>query len=111
MFRLASLFAASLVLGFAAVAVAAETEFTLRIINHRFEPSEITIPANTRVKLIVDNHDAEPEEFDSHPLNREKVIPGKSKATIFIGPLAPGRYAFMGEFHADTARGTVIVAP
>jgi hypothetical protein len=36
------------------------------------------------------------------------VIPGKSKATIFIGPLAPGRYPFMGEFTAATAQGTVV---
>jgi hypothetical protein len=93
------------------VLAAGEPEFTLRIVNHRFEPSEITIPANTRVKLIVDNQDAEPEEFDSHKLNREKVIPGKSKATIFIGPLEPGRYPFMGEFHADTAQGVVVVLP
>jgi len=95
----------------ACIAHAAEAEFNLRIVNHRFEPSEIAIPANTRVKLIVDNQDPEPEEFDSHPLNREKVIPAKSKATIFIGPLSPGRYSFMGEFHADTAQGTVVVNP
>ena len=61
-----------------------------------------------KVKLVVDNQDAGPEEFDSHALNREKVIPGKTKATIFIGPLAPGRYPFIGEFNATTARGEVV---
>jgi hypothetical protein len=60
------------------------------------------------VKLVVDNQDATPEEFDSHALNREKVIAGKSKALIFIGPLAPGRYPFMGEFNAATAQGAVV---
>ena len=85
-----------------------EPEVTLTLRNHRFTPSEVRVPAKVKVKLVVDNQDPSPEEFDSHALNREKVIPGKSKATIYIGPLAPGRYAFMGEFNASTAQGVVI---
>jgi hypothetical protein len=88
---------------------AGEPEFALTIRDHRFTPAEITVPANVKVKLVVDNQDAAPEEFDSHALNREKVIPGRSKATIFIGPLKPGRYPFMGEFNAATAQGVVVV--
>jgi hypothetical protein len=91
-----------------AFAAAEPAEFPLTIRDYRFTPSEIRVPANVKVKLVVDNQDAAPEEFDSHALNREKVIPGKSKATIFIGPLAPGRYPFMGEFTAATAQGTVV---
>jgi hypothetical protein len=56
----------------------------------------------------VDNQDATPEEFESHELNREKVIAGKSKATIFIGPLKAGSYPFIGEFNEATAKGVVI---
>jgi hypothetical protein len=85
-----------------------EPAFALTIRDHRFTPAEIRIPANARVRLVVDNQDAAPEEFDSHALNREKVIPGRSKATIFIGPLAPGRYPFVGEFNASTAHGAVV---
>jgi hypothetical protein len=85
-----------------------EPEFALTIRDHKFSPSEITVPAGVKLKLIVDNQDQGAEEFDSHALNREKVIPGKSKATIFVGPLAPGRYPFMGEFNATTAQGVVI---
>ena len=48
------------------------------------------------------------EEFESHSLSREKVIPGGAKATIFIGPLKPGRYEFVGEFHEATAKGAVV---
>jgi hypothetical protein len=61
------------------------------------------------VKLIVHNQDATPEEFESHALNREKVIPPGAKAAIFIGPLKPGRYAFIGEYNEATAKGTVVV--
>jgi len=90
-------------------AVAAEPEFTIIIREHKFEPAELRIPANTKVRLIVDNQDATAEEFDSKDLKREKVIPPKSKGTVLIGPLKPGRYAFVGEFNEKTAKGTVIV--
>ena len=92
----------------AGTAQAAEPEFTLAIKNHRFEPAELTVPAGQRIKLVVHNQDATPEEFESHALNREKVIPGGSKATIFIGPLKPGRYPFVGEYNETTAKGVVI---
>lgn len=90
-------------------ALAAPPEFVLTIRNHRFEPAELVMPAATKVRLKVVNADATPEEFESHPLNREKIIPGKSSAVIFVGPLKPGRYPFFGEFNASTAQGVLIV--
>ena len=87
---------------------AAEPEVLLVIKNHRFEPTELKVAAGRRVKLIVHNQDATPEEFESHSLNREKIIPGGAKASIFIGPLKPGRYTFFGEYNEATAKGSVI---
>ena len=95
-------------LGFSSAAVAADLEVNLVIKNHQFTPADIKVPANQRVRLTVHNEDATPEEFDSHDLNREKVVPGGAKAVIFIGPLKPGRYAFMGEYNAATAKGAVV---
>jgi Cupredoxin-like domain len=96
--------------GAAAVpALAADDEFKLVIENHKFDPAELVIPANKKVKLVIENRDATPEEFDSHALNREKVIAGKSTATLFIGPLKPGSYPFVGEYNEKTAKGTVVV--
>ena len=66
------------------------------------------MPANKRVKLTVVNDDPTPEEFESHALKVEKVIPGKSKGIVRIGPLKPGRYPFFGEYHESTAKGVVI---
>lgn len=97
-----------LLLAFPVSALAADREFTLTIKNHRFEPAEVRVPAGEKVKLVVHNQDASPEEFESHKLNREKVIPGNGKATIFIGPLKPGSYPFFGEFNEKTAKGVVI---
>lgn len=90
------------------VAYAADADYTLVIKDHRFQPAELTIPSGKKIKLAVENQDATPEEFDSHELNREKLIPGHSAATIYIGPLAPGRYPFAGEFHQDTAQGVIV---
>ena len=90
------------------MAVAAEAEALLVIKNHRFEPTELKVPAGQRVKLVVHNQDSTPEEFESHTLNREKVIPGGAKATIYIGPLKPGRYDFFGEYNEATAKGVIV---
>jgi len=83
-------------------------DYMLTIKDHQFQPAELPIPAGTKIKLTVENQDATPEEFDSFSLNREKVITGHSTATIYIGPLTPGRYPFTGEFHATTAQGAII---
>jgi plastocyanin len=90
------------------MAHAADIEIALVIKNHRFEPAELRVPAGQRVKLVVHNQDSTAEEFESHSLNREKVIPGGSKATIYIGPLKPGRYDFFGEYNEATAKGAVV---
>lgn len=87
---------------------AADSEVMLVIRDHRFEPAEVRVPAGQKVKLVVFNQDATPEEFESHELNREKVIAPGTKVNIYIGPLSPGRYPFFGEFNEKTARGTVI---
>ncbi len=87
---------------------AAEPQVQLTIKNHRFEPAELKVPAGQRIKLLVHNQDPTPEEFESHSLNREKLIPGGARATIYIGPLKPGRYDFFGEFNEATAKGSVV---
>lgn len=92
----------------AAPARAADDEFKLVIENHKFEPAELVVPAGKKVKLVVENRDATPEEFESHALNREKVIAGKATATIYIGPLKPGTYPFVGEYNEKTATGTIV---
>lgn len=89
-------------------ALAQDASFTLTIKDHRFEPTELQVPAGKKIRLLVKNLDPTPEEFESHDLKREKVIPGKSEATIVIGPLKPGTYKFVGEFHESTAKGTLI---
>ncbi|HEY2981701.1 MAG TPA: cupredoxin domain-containing protein [Anaerolineales bacterium] len=91
----------------AAPASAQET-YTIVIKDHRISPAELEVPAGKKIKLLVDNQDPSAEEFESHSLNREKVIPGNSKASIFIGPLKPGSYEIFGEFNQATAQGRIV---
>ncbi len=91
-------------------ALAQRQEFNIILKSHLFYPAEITLPSNKKIKLIIDNQDDSVEEFDSFSLNREKVLFPKQKSIIYIGPLSPGRYAFFGEYHPSSARGTIIVS-
>ena len=91
-----------------AMAYAQDADTVLVIRNHRFEPSELRIPAGKKMILVISNQDATPEEFESHELNREKIVPANGKAQIYVGPLSPGRYPFFGEFNPKTAIGTIV---
>ena len=94
-----------LVLG---MAWAQEASFKLTIKDHRFQPTELNVPAGQKIKLVITNADATPEEFESHALNREKVIAGGATVTLYLNPLQPGTYEFVGEFHEDTAKGRIV---
>jgi plastocyanin len=88
---------------------AADAEATLTLKDHKFEPEQLKVPAGQRLKLTVINHDKTPEEFESKPLKIEKVVPGNGRITLFIGPLKPGSYKFVGEYHEDSTKGVLIV--
>ena len=70
--------------------------------------AELNVPVGQKIKLVVENRDATPEEFESKDLSREKVIPGKTSATIFIGHLKAGSYKFFGEYNEKTAKGVIV---
>jgi hypothetical protein len=81
---------------------------SITIRGHKFEPSELHVPAGKRIVLTVINADPLSEEFDSPALKAEKVIAGSSEAIVRIAPLKPGTYEFVGEYHEETAKGRVI---
>jgi hypothetical protein len=95
----------------AGTATAAEPEYRLVLKDHRFTPTELSVPAGRKVKLVVENQDPTPEEFESYSLNREKIVAGNGRIVVFVGPLKPGRYEFFGEFNAGTARGWLVAQP
>jgi hypothetical protein len=103
--RLKIIIALSLLSG---LAEAKRPEFVIEIKDHLFYPAQLNVPSGMKFKLIIINHDQTAEEFDSFELNREKVIFGGQSATIYVGPLRPGRYGFFGEFNPTTATGEII---
>jgi plastocyanin len=107
-YAFASIFAVAFLSIAGAVQAQDAHDATIVIRNHRFEPSELKVPANKRINLKVKNEDATSEEFESKEFKAEKVIAGKSEATIRISPLKPGRYKFFGEYHESTAKGVLI---
>jgi hypothetical protein len=94
--------------GLPAAACADEPTLSVKIRNHQFYPAEIEIPAGEKRMLVIENEDPTVEEFESHSLHREKIVPPNSKTNLFIGPLKPGRYEFIGEYNEASAKGVVI---
>jgi hypothetical protein len=68
------------------------------------------VPANQKVKITITNNDDEAAEFESHQLNREKVVPAHESVTLYVGPLDPGIYPFFNDFDPsmEKARGKII---
>lgn len=83
-------------------------EVTLVLRNHRFEPERLTVPAGSKLILVLRNEDNTPEELESHDLKIEKVVAANKSIRVHLGPLKPGDYKFVGEYHEDTAKGVLI---
>lgn len=91
-----------------ALAAAAEpVTVTLTLKNHQFAPAAFEVPAGEKVRIVLTNQDPATEEFDSHDLRVEQLVTPNGRTSFSIGPLKPGAYSFMGEFHPATAQGRV----
>jgi hypothetical protein len=99
---------AAVVVALAVPVLAQEPTVTITIKDHQFVPSEVPIPAGVRVELTIRNEQATPAEFESNSLHREKVVPSGGSASVFVGPLQPGRYEFFDDFH-PASRGVLVV--
>jgi plastocyanin len=88
---------------------AEDLSFELSIKDHKFTPTELTIPAGKQVKLTIKNLDSTPAEFESDDFKAEKVVPGGGEVSLRIGPLKAGTYGFFDEFHEDQTKGTLVV--
>jgi len=92
----------------AAAPALADTTIPVTLKNHKFSPSVIKVKANQPSVIVLSNEDDTADEFDSSSLKVEKVVPGHQKGNVRIRALAPGKYPFMGEYHAATAQGIVV---
>ena len=92
----------------ASQAFAASDEFNIQIKDHKFIPAILEVPAEQKFKLVIENLDETAAEFESHDLNKEKIIMGNKKATLIITPLKAGTYNFFDDFHAKETVGKII---
>ena len=86
----------------------ADAPIPVTLKNHKFTPATVHVKAGQPAVIALTNNDETAEEFDSTALKVEKVVAGHSSGNVRLRPLSPGRYPFMGEYHADTAQGVVI---
>jgi plastocyanin len=100
--------ALAVVLGVAAPGLAADPEIPLVIEKNRFEPDVIKVKAGAPFVLVITNKDKGPEELDMQQPRIEKVIPGGKTVRLKMPALKPGKYPFVGEYHSETAKATII---
>ena len=86
----------------------APPEIPLVIEKNRFEPDVIKVKAGAPFVLVITNKDKGPEEFDMAQPRIEKVVPAGKTVKLRMPALKPGKYPFVGEYHSDTAKGTIV---
>jgi plastocyanin len=99
----------AVVLGLAASVMAADpADIPLVIEKNRFQPDVIKVKAGTPFVLVITNKDKGPEELDMNQPRIEKVIPGGKTVRLKMPALKPGKYPFVGEYHPETAKATIV---
>jgi hypothetical protein len=96
-------------LGSVATAAAVDpAEIPLLIEKNRFQPDVIKVKAGAPFVLVITNKDKGPEELDMAQPRIEKVIPGGKTMRLKMPALKPGKYPFVGEYHSETAKATIV---
>ena len=86
----------------------APQEIPLVIEKNRFEPDVIKVKAGMPFVLVITNKDKGPEELDMAQPRIEKVIPAGKTVKLKMPALKPGKYPFVGEYHSETAKATIV---
>jgi uncharacterized cupredoxin-like copper-binding protein len=98
----------ALAVGFVGAAVAADAEVPLVLEKNRWQPDVIKVKAGAPFVLVITNKDKGPEEFDMPSPRIEKVIPAGKTVRVKMPALKPGKYPFVGEYHSETAKATIV---
>jgi cupredoxin-like protein len=83
-------------------------EIPFVIEKNRFQPDLIKVKAGQSFVLVITNKDKGPEEFDMQQPRIEKVIPAGKTVRLKMPALKPGKYPFVGEYHSETAKATIV---
>jgi hypothetical protein len=103
----ASMLATLFLCAVAPAAAMADDPVRLTLKDHRFVPTEVSVPADQRFRIEVVNQDPTPAEFESSDLRAEKIVVPGGTITVLAGPLKPGTYTFFDDYNPDQAKGTL----
>jgi hypothetical protein len=84
-------------------------EVTLTLQHHQFVPEKISVLPDKKFVIVLENKDNHPEEFESYDLEFEILVLPHKTIRVPVRPLPKGTYAFFGDFHPKTAKGTISV--
>ena len=107
--RCAALLFGAILICAAAPSAHAEETYKLSLKDHKFTPTELTVPANERFLIEVENLDPTPAEFESFDLKVEKFVVGGGKVIVRMRALKAGTYKFLDDYNPGSAQGTLIV--
>ena len=91
----------AMAVGLVAVAAAADVEVPLVLEKNRWQPDVIKVKAGAPFVLVITNKDKGPEELDM-------LSPRIEKVRLKMPALKPGKYPFVGEYHSETAKATIV---
>ena len=92
----------------AAAVQANDSVFDIRVVQGRFEPTELIVPVDTSFQVRVTNSDPAAIEFESFELHREQVVRPGETITVYLPALSPGKYPYFDDFHRDTPEGAIV---
>ena len=107
--RLGLMFVCAALMAGSTQAAEAPTEIALTIDQHQFQPDEIKVKAGSPFILVITNNDTSAEEFESQELRIEKIVPAGKTVRVRLPALKAGTYGFIGDYHANTAHGRIVV--
>jgi hypothetical protein len=98
----------AMAVGLVGVAAAADVEVPLVLEKNRWQPDVVKVKAGVPFVLVITNKDKGPEELDMLSPRIEKVVPAGKTVRLKMPALKPGKYPFVGEYHAETAKATIV---
>lgn len=93
---------AALALVWPGLVEAEELSFKIAIVDHKFMPNTLEVPAGKTFTLAVTNSQTEAAEFECSAFRIEKVVPQGGTITLTLGPMPKGRWQFVDDFHEKT---------
>lgn len=95
-------------LGVARGARSDEPPAEIRLVDGKFQPSELTVPADAPFQIKVTNSSDAAIEWESFELHRERVVQPGETIVVRFQAIPSGSYSFFDDFHSDVPHGEIV---